>query len=281
MTRFLLAALAALVAGCGAAPSGLSPDDAFQSAMTAADSGDVRRALALLDEAAEAGHVEALAVRARAYGRGYLRTDYGRGHQRGVIPSNLSLLVLPGQARAAEDDYQQALAEGARAGDEDVLFRLADKLLDRQFAEGVWREGDQDSARAVYRRLSAQGAAPLRLAFLAKRLDDDPAYDAHLDAAAAAGDPHACLFQMYRSHGQAEMFSARRVAASIDHVESCRAASPAARDSKRLAYADSTLSSLANQARRGNAEAHVVLDSLRTLGVFERHPRLAAAVGGA
>lgn len=275
MTRPLLAALAVLAAGCGAAPSGLSPDDAFRSAMAAADSGEVRRALALLGEAADAGHLDALAVRAQAYGRGYLRTGYGRGYQRGATEVHRPFFVFPGQAAAAENAYREALRKGAADGDPDALFRLAHRLTERQWTGAEWASSaaDRDSARAVFGRLVRRGADPYRLAALASALGDDAERDRQLGLAVEAGDGRACWWALWagpqRSKATAAGFSA-----FADRAEACPLdlydADPVADD----------LRTLGRQAAAGNAAAAVLLDSLRAEGLFERHPRLAAVAAG-
>ena len=273
MTR-LLAALAVALAGCGTAPSGLSPDDAFQSAMAAVDSGDVRRALRLLDEAADAGHLDALAVRAGAYRRGYLQTDYGRGYQRGVLPSNLPFFVLPGQAGAAGRAYQDALAAGAARHDADAMFRLAHELAQPQWinSERI-PPADLDSARAIYDRLNAQSADPFRLAMLALSLHDTDERNRQLDVATEAGDGRACWWTLWTGPRR-NLATAAGFSDYVDDAEACpldlQADDPVADD----------LRALAGQVRAGNDAASALLDSLRAEGVFRRHPRLAALVAG-
>ena len=279
MTRLWVFALVVL-AGCGPAPSGLSPDDAFQAALAAVAQGEVPQALALLGEAAQAGHLDALEYRARAYRFGYLRTDWSavtRGEP-GKIEGPPAFLVLPGQAEAAQADYRRVLESAADAGDTDAMFRFA-AMLDEHSWHGTERALALDSARAVYRQLVDLGADPFRLALLAHNLDLDDDHRHFLPVAAQAGDPVACLHQSYASNRGA--FSARGVARSIDAFEACRLlAEDAPRPGVEFNQSDRSLSALATQARDGNHDARGILDSLRADGVFERHPRLAAVVAG-
>ena len=275
MTRLVTAvALAAAVAGCGGPPSGLSPDDAFGAAMVAVDSGDAVRALALLDEAADAGHLQALAVRAEAYGRGYLRTDYGRGYQRGVLPANVRFVVWPGQAARTARAYHDALRAGVDRGDADATLQLAHELAEPKYIDGRWVKppADRDSARALYRRLRAAGADPYRLAMLAYALDDTAERDRQLAAAADAGNGEACWLRLWWTGGPRDLATAAGFSAFVDDAEAgppeMRGEDPVARD----------LRALTDQARSGNAAAVALLDSLDAGGLFERHPRLAAVV---
>ena len=274
-----LALLVLLVAaGCGPGPSGLAPDDAFQASLAAVDQGDVPRALVLLDEAAAAGHLGALEYRARSYRLGYLRTDRYNGWQRGKIEDAHPFLVLPGQAEAAEAEYQSALRSAADAGDPDAMFRLALELGQRRWLGGEWvrTASGLDSARVLYDRLVAADAPPRDLAALARVLDLGPDRWSHLARAAQAGDPVACLHRAYDEHGVP--FSARYLAAAIDALEACREMAAGTPTPVAFDHNDQTLGALAEQVRAGNRAARVILDSLRADGVFERHPRLAAVV---
>ncbi len=282
MRRTLVAALAGaalvLAAGCGPPPSGLSPDAAYRASLEAVGQGDVPRALALLGEAAEAGHLDALEYRARSYRRGELRTDWYRGWQPGKIEASHPFLVLPGQAEAAHADYRRALEVASDAGDHDALFRFA-AMLHEQSWHSDTRAPARDSARAVYRRLVGLGADPLRLAYLAHNLDLRDDHRGHLQRAVQAGDPSACLQLAYATHNRA--FSARTVSQQIDAFEDCRRlAQHNPRPGVEFDQAGQTLRALAAQVRRGNHDARVVLDSLRADGVFSRHPRLADVGAG-
>ena len=271
MTRLPPLALVALalLAACGPRPSGLSPDAAFQASLAAAERGEVPRALALLREAADAGHLGALALRAEATRRGYLRTADG-GRTPGPSERTLSFLVLPGEAEAAQNAYARALRRAASKGDPDARLRLALDLARPRWIGGEWAtpDADRDSARALYRSLAAGGAAPGPLAALARLLGDEGAYAVHLDAAAAAGDARACRFRAHAAHR--DRSSAARFSAFADAVEAC----PPVPGHDPLA---DDVRALRRQARSGNAAAVALLDSVRAGGLFRRHPRLAAS----
>ena len=272
MSRLFLLPLALAVGACSSA-SGLEPEAAVEAAHAAAANGEPRRALALLDEAAADGDLDALRLRAEVLERGYFRVPVG--YVRGQTQTNVAFWAAPwrpGQARRA---FDRALRDGADAGDPDALFALADALADRQFVDGEWVDGDRDSARAVYRRLEADGADDLRLAFLAQRLDDDAGWRAHLEAAADAGKAQACIFLTYAGSAGSP-FTAARLADQIDTFSACRErAGPGDPGPQFFDVADHSVRSLAEAARAGNAASVATLDSLRQLGVFERHPHLA------
>ena len=272
--------LALLAVGCGPEPSGLSPDDAFQASLAAVGEGDVPRALRLLDEATDAGHLDALEYRARAYRLGYLRTDYYDGWKPGKIEETHPFLVLPGQAEAAQTAYQRRLQTAADAGDSDAMLRLALALGQPRRIGGEWvtTPSGLDSARVLYDRLVAADAPPRSLAALARVLGLDQDRQAHLTRATEDGDPVACLQSAYDQHRFP--FSAERLAPSIDALEACREMAQGVSTPVAFDHNDKTLGALAEQVREGNPDARVILDSLRRLGVFERHPRLAAAVAG-
>ncbi len=269
-----------LLAGCGPAPSGLSPSDAFQASLDAVGQGDVPQALVLLDEAADAGHLGALEYRARSYKMGSLRADYHDGWQPGQISGAHPFLVLPGQAEAAEAEYQSALRSAADDGDPDAMLSLALELGQRRWIAGEWvtLPSGIDSARVLYDRLVSADAPPRDLAALAHVLDRDRDRQSHLARAAQAGDPVACLHRAYDEHGFP--FSARGLAPAIDALEACRDLAEGKPTPVAFDHNDKRLGELAEQVRGGNPDARVILDSLRQLGVFERHPRLAAVVAG-
>lgn len=278
----LLAVAVASAAGCGPAPSGLSPDDAYDAAYEAAADGDARRALALLGEAADAGHLDALAERAGAYEQGYLNVGYG--------PTvNLALVVWPGQAARARADLDHALAAGLAAGDDATIFHLAKGLAgDAQYAEIT---GDtarataaRDSAVVLYRRLGPD-AKPLGRVLLAEQLALPDARRV-LDAAAETDGP-SCHYRaladgMFSTDAPGEELTALFLsvaynAAYIDEAERCDTLDPTSPDAHRAAAG---VRFMADNARR-DARYRTLLDGLRADGVFERHPRLAAALADA
>ncbi|PAP77958.1 hypothetical protein [Rubrivirga marina] len=262
-----------LLAACRPAPSGLTPHEAALAHLDALRAGDADRALALLDEAAEAGHLEALHILAHAHGRGYLQTPYDSVQK---STSHLPIFSTRWEAGRALRRFERALRDSVRAGSVEAQFLVADRLLGTRRIPGARDEVDPDSARALYHTLAARDADPLRLAFLANRLGDDEAYLAHLDDAAEAGDPNACVFRYWRRRDRDARFSAAGVAREIDALEACRArALEAHHDAEMFTSGERVVGDLAAQAREGNAEATATLDSLRATGVFDRHPRLA------
>ncbi|WP_412062606.1 hypothetical protein [Rubrivirga sp. IMCC45206] len=285
MSRVLL--LAALLAGCSWP---LSPDtpiplgtpigthgDGPEGYAEALEAGDADTALALLQDAAAHGDLDALGWLSDAYGRGYLQAGWREG---GSV--HLPIRTMPWSGPITQARYVDTVRRRADAGDADALFRLADGYLVRQHIDGEWRypTGGLDSARAIYDRLDARvdDDQRLRLAFLAQRLDDDGAYRAHLDAAADAGDPQACVFRFWAESRDTPPGAAVTVAAEIDVTEACRAralASGFAESAPLFDYSGRVLASLREQARIGNPAATTTLDSLHALGVFDRHAHLA------
>lgn len=274
MVRLSILLLLSLSA-CRPDPSALSPDDAVRAHIDALRQGDAAHALALLTDAADAGHLEALRVLADARQQGYLRVPYD--------PATKSATLLPirttrWKTGRALRRYERALEDAARAGRAEALFHVADRLLEPRRIHGahVTVNTDLDSARAIYRTLADRGADPLRLAFLADRLGDEAGHLAHLDTAAEEGDPNACVFRYWARRDRGDRFTAAGVARQIDALETCRdRAIEADRTVEMFTSGERVVGDLAEQAGRGNAEAMAVLDSLRADGVFERHPRLA------
>jgi len=267
-TLLFVAAASATLLACGR--SGLPPGDAFQAHYKALADGDTHRALALLEDAAESGHLDALATLAEARHRGYLRSPSESAAT--FIP----IVTFPWQAPLAARRLDRALRAGVEAGNETARFFAAEHLLDKRFVDGEWvsSEADRDSARALYRSLADDGADPFRLAFLAQRLQDKDAYFHYLNAAAESGNPSACSLLFWpktRSHKP----DADALAERIDEVEACRQRVPEAdRDQPSFDFAANTVRALV----AAGTEMAPVVDSLRALGVFERHPRLAALV---
>ena len=279
-----LLALAGLVAACGPPPSGLSPDDAYEAAWAAADRGDVRRALGLLDEAADAGHLAALGARAEAASRGYLRT---RG---GAPERNLAYLPWPGEASRTAARYDAALRDSVRAGHSDALYLALDDVLGRGGPGSEPARADRDSADALYRRLVQTGRGTLGLAFVAQRLGREADSERWL-AEAAAQDRGACFHRLFlstalppsetpedRAAVEAELRSPRYHADFIGGAERCAAlpdgGALASGDGVRVDVSGRFVRALRAAAAAGDDEATALLDGLRAEGVFQRHPRL-------
>ena len=279
--RLLLAPLALAVGACSspAAPVG-SAEDAIDAAHAAAEAGDTGRALDLIDRAAASGDIEALAFRADVYERGYLAVP--AGHRSGEPAHHVAFWAWPWEAAGARRDAERALAERVERGVHDALFLLADRLVSGRFVDGRWARppAERDSARALYRRLAAEGGDPQRLAWLARSLGDPDAWLGHLRDGVAAGDDRACVYlAAFEDHR--DRHSAALTSRAIDALEACRAMAPAAdRADPFHTFADRTLGTLAREARSGNGDASAALDSLRQLGVLDRHPRLADVADG-
>ena len=263
-------ALAALVAACGPAPSGLAPADAYKAAWVAADSGEVHRALALLEEAADAGHLGALEALAVAHGRGYISRSASASDPAETV--HLAIRSWPGQATRAERAYTDALADSARAGRSNALFAVARRLLNRSWDGDRWTdptEADRDSALTLYRRLDASGAEPMRLFSLAHSLDDEAATRRHLRDADADGHPQACVF-LYWMDGGRDLSTPEGLAVYLDQVHACPGPSGAG-----PTEAERTVRGLVDRAAAGNPAAAELLAGLQATGVFGRHPALA------
>ena len=265
----LAAVLAAVLAACSPRAD-LAPDEAYRAAQAALDAGDASRALALYGVAADAGRLDALAMLAEARRRGYFNVSAGPPDPAGA--RHLPVRSWPGQAARAERAYAAALRDSARAGHPDALARVAGRLLDRSWDGEAWRdptEADRDSARAIYRRLDAEGADPLRLYSLAWSLDDEAGARRHLRDADADGHPQACAI-LYWVGGGHDASTPEGLRDYLDHLLACPGPGGAGPEE-----AAEVVRALAAQADAGNAAAADLLAGLRETGVFERYPRLA------
>ncbi len=274
MHRSLLLVLVWGASACGPAPLNGSPQDAFDAAQEAVDAGDADRALALLDQAADAGHLAALGTRAEAYEQGYLTVrNPGREGARYV-----TVQPLPGQAALARRAYERTLADSVRAGHPPALLAAALQLAGPLYIEEGRQvshapAADLDSAAALYRRLQDTDGPHLQVAFLATALRDEDGRRRHLDAAVTAGEPQACFIKLWWFGDRPDTATAAGMARYLDTIESTCPKSPGATD-----LAAESMRTLTDQVERGNEAAVQFLDSLRVEGVFERHPRLAALV---
>ena len=264
-----LCVLALLLAAC-APPGDLAPDDAVRVAEAAVRAGDAGRALALYGVAADAGHLDALRTVAEARRRGYFT-----GSAPWPAPAqavHLPVRNWPGQAARAERAYEATLADSARAGHPPALAAVAQRLIDSNWDGETWHdptEADSASARAIYRRLDASGADPMRLFALAQSLGDEAAARRHLRDADAGGHPQACVV-LYWLDGERDLSSTEGLAAYLDQVHTCPGPGGAG-----PAEAAQTVRALVGRAAAGNPAAADLLAGLRTTGVFERHPALA------
>ena len=262
---FLLAALAVVFAGCSSPVS--DPDAAREAAREAAANGEAREAIRHYKSAAEAGDLYALST---------LATIYERGHVRGEPGPYTAIFTLPGQGARWRARYERERDARARSGENEALLVVAQDLC------GAFSRNDceaqpalADSARAIRERLADDGYAPalFMLAFHHRQRGEDAAFDSLLARAEAVGEPEvrarACFFRVFMGEGGTDQTSAARTARHIDRTERCHAMHPDGENRNvRL------VGNLRDAARRGNANASAHLDSLRTLGVFERHPHL-------
>lgn len=129
-------------------------------------------------------------------------------------------------------------------------------------------------AHAILQDLAGKGdtGAMIRLAFASMPRDREAGAE-WLRRASDAGDAQACWLEAFFVDRVGATYSAADIAEAIDRAEACRVLDPTP-DPGAHDYSREVVGSLRIQATRGNATAEAQLDSLRTLGVFERHPRL-------
>ena len=277
MTRFLLlllsAQLAALAVATAAEPSELHPQDAYDAGIEAIEAGDARRALALLGQAADAGHLDALRRLEEAYGGGTLRADVRAGAA--------SVPVRPSERRAerVRSAYARFMSDAVRAGDAEATRHAIREVLGVRLLTSNrarlpppmrehWDATDLDSVRALYRVVAeAPGASQTSLALIARALGDGPAFERHLDRAIAGGEPHACVYRVEAQYGPPDYDTAAGLAADVDRMVACHPAN--APDGPGL------LDGFRQSAARGSERSAEMLDSLQALGLFERYPQLA------
>ena len=276
--RALLLVVVLSLAACGPAPSGLSPEDAHLAYREALLDGDGDRALALLNEAAEAGHLGALQTLADARERGYLTTPYDA--DRKGMAAHVPIRSFPGQAAAARRAYERARDAAARDGDPNAMRSAAFAVLGADtFIEGRLdadpTPAQVDSATVLYERLLDSDLPRLQLAMLAKAIGRGDAYVRHVDEAAAAGEPMGCTFKIWMTGDQPKRSGTAGVAETMERAIACDP------DGAGFEYAVDAVRTLRAEIGRGNEAAVVALDSLHALGVFDRHPRLAALVASA
>lgn len=266
-----LASLSFLVlAGCSAGSSG--PVDLRADYAQALHDGDRDRALDVLDAAADAGDLGALRELAEVRSQGYLSVPYDQGGG-----GRLTVASLPGEAMWTAWRYRRARDRGAEAGDPEALLAVAEE----QAGDLVMRGGvrvrtlsgsRRDSVAVLYRRLLETNVSRLRLARLARHLDDEEAYIQLVDAAVAGREPDACSYKLYLTGTRRDLSTPAGLARFVDDAEACPRV-PGDAD-----HAAEQIGALVAQVRSGNDGARVLLDSLRVEGVFERHPRLAEQI---
>ncbi|MEM0964210.1 MAG: hypothetical protein AAGK21_16910 [Bacteroidota bacterium] len=267
MTRFLL--FAALTLAACSSPFEGDWEAALDRELTA---GEPYRAVAALNAGADAGDIRAMSMLVQAHERGYLR-----GPNDGTQPyqGKLYFRSLPGQLALAERRLNRALEAGRTSDDPEVLLDVARELgtpgvfvYTHDGSDGLTLE-EVETARDIYQRIRHADLPQMGLAGLAREIGDSTAWAGHVQAAAAAGEPHACVMTVYLLGDRPDQSTPAGYARFIDEMESC-AASPGGQD-----WVGDGLQTLASHAEEGNDAARELLDGLRAEGVFERHPRLA------
>ena len=253
-----------------------TPAESYEAAGRAIDAGDARAAVIQLRRAAAGGHIWALQDLAQGLQRGYL-VSRGPMDQPGMTQSHLAIHGWPGEAALRLRQYESALQRGVAAGDADAALTVASRLLYPSSDGSRWQDptpADRDSAAALLVTVADGGdeRAMIQLASMAGiRTPDGRAW---LDRAVAAGSTQACWWRSLaetkpRSHSTASL--ARR----LDRGRDCAGMPDGALEWARVK--EQTVGALRRQASAGNADAVAILDSLQTLGVFQRHPDLADA----
>lgn len=135
---------------------------------------------------------------------------------------------------------------------------------------------DSTAALHIITELSEAGhlAAMEWLGLLMIRHDRETAA-AWLRRAQDAGSSDACWFLFHFIDRGSLVFDAEGLSGAIDRAEECHALSEEPQPGRD--FAGRVVASVREQAAIGNEEAIVQLDSLESLGVFERHARLAIA----
>ena len=257
---FILFALPLALAAC---TPDLSPEAARDAALEAEAAGDARTAVRYYKAAANGGDLDAMRTLAHAYEDGYLRV-HSSSHA-----THLPIFTFPGQGRRWRQRYERERNALTFGGDPEAMLRLANDLeYGRRHTPAT-----KDSARAIRQRLVANEYPPALIEEALNRDHESPATrDSLLARAEALGSGQACLLRLVLAHARENAErqrppTAAETAAHIDDVEACPALPG------KQPYGGEVL--VRNLRRADTPEAAATLDSLRALGVFERHPRLA------
>ncbi len=269
--RLLALGLVAALAACSPEID-LTADAALEAASAAAEAGDTRRAMALIDYAAETGDLDALAYREGVFNQGYVRVP--EGYTQGQMQRHVALPVMFWHQWEARSDLEDALARGVEAEDATSLLKVAERLSARGHG-ATERESERDSARAIYRFLEDADVDPIRLAFLAFNLENRDEGLRRLEMASNAGDPTACHLAFYWSGEKRRTDTALELSDAIDYFEGCRSrALEAGYPFRDKPMSESLVTSLTTQAKAGNPASIPLHAELLETGVLERHPRL-------
>lgn len=268
--RLLLAATLALtLAACS---PNLTPDEAAEAAAEAVEAGDAGEALRLYRSAAKRGHLRAMETLADAHRRGY----FTRSGSMVTGFNPVRFVGLPWEASHWQRRFEDEMTRQVRAGSTEARYMLAGHLRTRHFDGETWHDpspAERDSSEAIYHALANEGHvnAMLVLSFRANSRGDSLVADRWLARAEEAGSETACWFRVSRAHRH--LTSMKALADGIDAGTRCEAMEDD--PSPIRSMAEMALGNLFTQDSLGNEAATAALDSLRALGVFERHPHLA------
>ena len=257
MPRLLL--LLALPLALAACTPDLPPEAAREAAEAAAARGEAREAIRYYKAAAADGDLYAAADRGQTYEDGYLRVRTST-HDAPAHPP------APRPGRRWRQKYERERDERARSGDPAAWMLVADDLV-------LWNRdrtpATADSALAIRQRLAAEGYGP---ALIVRRVRPPPRETLprptrFWPARRPLATPGLSCPSYLLAHRSSQSDSPRR----RSRTPSTHRSLPASPGGLRRA-GERTIRGL---RAAGTPEAAANLDSLRTLGVFERHPRLA------
>ena len=273
--------LIAFLVGCRPTTTQGAYPSAYEAALLDRD-GDL--ATALLKSAASSGDTGAFRTVADAAATGFLVSPrvgsyLYTGGLAAEPDSQLTFRLLPGEGALIAYRYRRSLDKAAASGEPDALLAVAETLLGAQarVASGQLRSLDPlapaelDSARHIYDRLTGADVPRVRLAWIARGLGDEGAFARHIAEGIEADEPLACQFHVWHTGVPPDLSSTQGYADFYDRVLGCD-------PDEGYAYVADSIAYLAGESERGNEAAAVAVDSLRQLGVFERHPQLAALV---
>ena len=269
--RFLLLILPLALAACSSPGADLTPEATFALANSAAARGETKEALALYKDAAKRGDLDALSTVSRAMRQGYIRAPEPENTRQGeIMAHHLPIFVLPGQAGLWRDRYETEKAGKAAAGDPYARYLVAQDLR-------IWKRdatpAERDSARAIMDGLVAEhfGPAVIPATMRLYREGDVQTADSMLALVKPPYHASACAFGVtwrgMTPAGQTPDISAEATARVIDAYEAC----PDLPDG----YEKRSQTIVQNLMRSERERDIAHLDSVRALGVFQRHPHLA------
>jgi TPR repeat protein len=266
-----------ILAGCGDRHAHIEPVDAILEAQDAFEDGEIGTGLRLLKSAGRRGDIHALAYLADAYESGYVRVSTpDRSDIRGEGETNVAFWTWPWEAGRWRRAHEAELERGVAAGEPLALLARVRMLEQRRFVDRRWREPSEEDlveARSILVGLAEQGSvdAMVHLGVSTPGMDREEGLR-WLSRAEAAGHPQACWFRLWFYEGDPRFATAAELVVSIDRAEVCHAMD---RD-QTYDFAAETVSTLGREGARANEAAVTSLDSLRILGVFDRHPRLSS-----